>query len=188
MTDGIHGSPSAQGQKIERIAPPSKNHCDTACNDEDGRESAMAKMTEDQVDLNTGIPHSARVYDHILGDKDNYPADREAAADIVADWPHLPKSMRANRNSWRGRPVVSPPSSASASSSTSARACPPRPPCTGGPVRRAGVADRLRRQDHLPGRRPPRPRPRGVRSPGRPRPRVRRHRPQTLSRVRWARG
>src|SRR5690242_14803633 len=56
------------------------------------------EMTEDQVDLNIEIPHSARVYDYILGGKDNYPADREAAANIVADWPHLPKSMRANRN------------------------------------------------------------------------------------------
>ncbi|WP_338742730.1 SAM-dependent methyltransferase [Actinomadura luteofluorescens] len=55
-------------------------------------------MTEDQVDLNTEIPHSARVYDYILGGKDNYPADREAATNIVADWPHLPRSMRANRN------------------------------------------------------------------------------------------
>lgn len=56
------------------------------------------EMTENQVDLNIEIPHSARVYDYILGGKDNYPADREAAANIVADWPHLPKSMRANRH------------------------------------------------------------------------------------------
>jgi hypothetical protein len=55
-------------------------------------------VTEYQVDLNTEIPHSARVYDYILGGKDNYPADRAAAANIVADWPNLPKSMRANRN------------------------------------------------------------------------------------------
>ena len=55
-------------------------------------------MTDGQVDLNTEIPHSARVYDYILGGKDNYPADRAAAESIVDDWPHLPRSMRANRN------------------------------------------------------------------------------------------
>ncbi len=55
-------------------------------------------MTDSSIDLKTDIPHSARIYDYILGGKDNYPADREAAGAIVADWPNLPKSMRANRN------------------------------------------------------------------------------------------
>ncbi|WP_242901982.1 SAM-dependent methyltransferase [Actinomadura terrae] len=55
-------------------------------------------MTDSKIDLKTDIPHSARVYDYILGGKDNYPADRAAAGAIVADWPNLPKSMRANRN------------------------------------------------------------------------------------------
>ncbi|MDT3442524.1 MULTISPECIES: SAM-dependent methyltransferase [unclassified Pseudofrankia] len=50
------------------------------------------------VDLKTGVPHSARVYDHILGGKDNFPADRAAAAEITKSWPNLPTSMRANRN------------------------------------------------------------------------------------------
>ncbi|RKS77008.1 O-methyltransferase involved in polyketide biosynthesis [Actinomadura pelletieri DSM 43383] len=55
-------------------------------------------MTGDNVDLNTEIPHSARIYDYLLGGKDNYPADRAAAANIVKGWRHLPISMRANRN------------------------------------------------------------------------------------------
>ncbi|MBE3205678.1 MULTISPECIES: SAM-dependent methyltransferase [Parafrankia] len=50
------------------------------------------------VDLRTDVPHSARVYDYILGGKDNFPADRAAAEDIVKDWPHLPVSMRSNRS------------------------------------------------------------------------------------------
>jgi O-methyltransferase involved in polyketide biosynthesis len=54
-------------------------------------------VTDGNVDLKTEVAHSARVYDYILGGKDNYPADRAAAASIVADWPNLPKSMRANR-------------------------------------------------------------------------------------------
>ncbi|WP_242614627.1 SAM-dependent methyltransferase [Actinomadura roseirufa] len=55
-------------------------------------------MTDSHLDLKTDIPHSARVYDYLLGGKDNYPADRAAAASITADWPNLPKSMRANRS------------------------------------------------------------------------------------------
>jgi hypothetical protein len=49
-------------------------------------------------ELNTGVPHSARIYDYLLGGKDNFEADRNAAAAITADWPHLAVSMRANRN------------------------------------------------------------------------------------------
>jgi hypothetical protein len=50
------------------------------------------------VDLRTNVPHSARVYDYLLGGKDNFAADREAAAQITGVWPSLPTSMRANRN------------------------------------------------------------------------------------------
>ncbi|WP_433325271.1 SAM-dependent methyltransferase [Spirillospora sp. CA-294931] len=49
------------------------------------------------IELKTEVAHSARVYDYILGGKDHFPADREAAANIVAYWPNLPASMRANR-------------------------------------------------------------------------------------------
>ncbi|TYK46167.1 SAM-dependent methyltransferase [Actinomadura decatromicini] len=54
-------------------------------------------VTERELDLQTDIPHSARIYDYLLGGKDNYPADRAAAGNIVANWPNLPVSMRANR-------------------------------------------------------------------------------------------
>jgi hypothetical protein len=53
------------------------------------------------ADLNTRVPHSARIYDYLLGGKDNFLADREAAAGITKDWPNLPTSMRANRNFMR---------------------------------------------------------------------------------------
>jgi len=49
------------------------------------------------VDLNTSVPHSARIYDYLLGGKDNFEADRTAAAAIVEAAPSLPISMRANR-------------------------------------------------------------------------------------------
>ncbi|MER7083480.1 S-adenosyl methyltransferase [Saccharopolyspora kobensis] len=60
-----------------------------------------AKRSADQrppVDLRTDVPHSARIYDYLLGGRDNFAADRDAAGSITADWPNLPKSMRANRD------------------------------------------------------------------------------------------
>lgn len=50
------------------------------------------------VDLKTHVPHSARIYDYLLGGKDNFQADRDAAERIVKNWPTLPSSMRANRD------------------------------------------------------------------------------------------
>jgi trans-aconitate methyltransferase len=51
-----------------------------------------------RVDLRTDRPHSARVYNHIIGGKDNFAADRETAAEVLADWPGLRTSMLANRS------------------------------------------------------------------------------------------
>lgn len=47
--------------------------------------------------LNTSVAHPARIYDYLLGGKDNFQADRDASAEIIAGWPHLPTSMQANR-------------------------------------------------------------------------------------------
>jgi hypothetical protein len=49
------------------------------------------------VELNASVPHSARIYDYLLGGKDNFEADRTAAAAIMEAAPSLPVSMRANR-------------------------------------------------------------------------------------------
>ncbi|MFG1667107.1 SAM-dependent methyltransferase [Streptomyces sp. Y7] len=49
-------------------------------------------------DIDTGDPHSARIYDYIIGGKDHYPADREAGEAMVREWPALPVHMRANRD------------------------------------------------------------------------------------------
>ncbi|MEZ0094086.1 SAM-dependent methyltransferase [Streptacidiphilus sp. EB129] len=55
-------------------------------------------------DLRPDIPHSARLYDYYLGGKDNFPADREAAARVVQLLPHVPAGARANRR-FLGRAV-----------------------------------------------------------------------------------
>jgi hypothetical protein len=47
--------------------------------------------------LNTGVAHSARIYDYLLGGKDNFEADRVAAEEIRKALPSIETSMRANR-------------------------------------------------------------------------------------------
>lgn len=56
---------------------------------------------EGRVELRTDIAHPARIYDYLLGGKDNFPVDRAAASEIVRPWPSLPVSMRANRQFMR---------------------------------------------------------------------------------------
>ena len=48
-------------------------------------------------DLDTSVPHSARVYDYLLGGKDNYEVDRMAAGQLLAVYPDLVQTLRANR-------------------------------------------------------------------------------------------
>ncbi len=50
------------------------------------------------------IPSTARIYDYLLGGKDNYPADRAAAAEIEQALPNVRTSFRWNR-AFLGRAV-----------------------------------------------------------------------------------
>jgi SAM-dependent methyltransferase len=54
--------------------------------------------------FNTGVAHSARVYDYWLGGKDNFAADREAAEQVIAVRPTIRADVRANR-AFLGRAV-----------------------------------------------------------------------------------
>ena len=47
--------------------------------------------------IDTSVAHSARIYDYILGGKDNFEADRAAAAAALAVNPNMAAGMRANR-------------------------------------------------------------------------------------------
>jgi O-methyltransferase involved in polyketide biosynthesis len=49
------------------------------------------------VDLRVDVPHSARIYDYVLGGKDNFDVDRAVAEKMMAASPLLAPSMRANR-------------------------------------------------------------------------------------------
>jgi len=49
------------------------------------------------ADLDTRVPHIARVYDYWLGGKDNFAADREAAEQVIAAYPGILRDVRAQR-------------------------------------------------------------------------------------------
>ena len=48
-------------------------------------------------DFDTRVPHNARVYNYLLGGKDNFAADREAGERFLAAYPEVVHSVRANR-------------------------------------------------------------------------------------------
>ncbi|MFE6164004.1 SAM-dependent methyltransferase [Streptomyces sp. NPDC056486] len=47
--------------------------------------------------IDTSKPHPARVYDYLLGGKDNYPVDQEAGDELVSAAPEARIGVRANR-------------------------------------------------------------------------------------------
>ena len=47
--------------------------------------------------INTGVPNPARIYDYLLGGKDNFPADREVAEQILAIAPVAREVVEDNR-------------------------------------------------------------------------------------------
>jgi len=50
------------------------------------------------LDLQTDRAHGARIYDYILGGKDNFAADREAGDNSLQIWPALRVHMQENRS------------------------------------------------------------------------------------------
>ncbi|MGP4110539.1 SAM-dependent methyltransferase [Streptomyces sp. 4N509B] len=68
----------------------------------------MSEATSDraggEVDLRTDRPHSARMYDYLLGGKDHYVVDAEAAEKALGAFPMLRVAARENRK-FLGRAV-----------------------------------------------------------------------------------
>ncbi|GAA1810416.1 SAM-dependent methyltransferase [Actinomadura chokoriensis] len=64
----------------------------------------MAEPDEVPAGVNTAVPNGARIYDYLLGGKDNYEADRRAAEQMIAANPAAPLTARANRD-FLGRAV-----------------------------------------------------------------------------------
>ena len=55
------------------------------------------KSYEPDPRLRSDVAHSARVYDYLLGGKDNFQADRDLGEQLKKIVPDLPKMLRANR-------------------------------------------------------------------------------------------
>jgi trans-aconitate methyltransferase len=49
------------------------------------------------TEINTGVPNPARIYDYLLGGKDNFPADREVAQQLLAIAPVARAVVEDNR-------------------------------------------------------------------------------------------
>ena len=54
-------------------------------------------MPELPTEIDTSRPHPARTYDHFLGGKNNFAADREVADKVLAGWPAIRTGVRENR-------------------------------------------------------------------------------------------
>jgi hypothetical protein len=60
--------------------------------------------TAEKTPFDTSVAHQARMYDYVLGGKDNYAADRAAVEAGLKVWPDMAFAMRANR-AFLGRAV-----------------------------------------------------------------------------------
>jgi hypothetical protein len=63
----------------------------------DGVGWASRGLDYEPPEIDTSKAHSARVYDYLLGGKDNYPPDREAAEQLIKISPLVPLVLRQNR-------------------------------------------------------------------------------------------
>ena len=72
----------------------------------EGRSGMMGGLEPvgEGVSVDTSAPHIARVYDYWLGGKDNFAVDREAAEQVMATFPDVLVSVRAQR-AFLGRAV-----------------------------------------------------------------------------------
>ncbi|MGH3279764.1 MAG: SAM-dependent methyltransferase [Trebonia sp.] len=62
-----------------------------------GKQGAPSTDAEAPPKIDTSVAHSARIYDYILGGKDNFDADRKAAEAAIEHNPGMAVAMRANR-------------------------------------------------------------------------------------------
>jgi len=55
------------------------------------------KRSQGPPGFDSHVASAARVYDYLLGGKNNFPADREAAAAMIREYPYIVKGVRMNR-------------------------------------------------------------------------------------------
>jgi len=68
----------------------------TEVTDADTTETRVAD-DDGTTTINTSVPNPARIYDYLLGGKDNFPADREVAEQVLAIAPVTREVVRDNR-------------------------------------------------------------------------------------------
>jgi SAM-dependent methyltransferase len=54
-------------------------------------------MDAEHATFNTGVAHQARIYDYLLGGKENFDADRKAGEAMIQAYPTMVELVRANR-------------------------------------------------------------------------------------------
>jgi hypothetical protein len=65
---------------------------------QDGRPfSDIPERAGEPPSFDTTVSHAARMYDYLLGGKDNYEADRDVADQLIESMPSVPRTARANR-------------------------------------------------------------------------------------------
>src|SRR5215469_991731 len=71
--------------------------CGSVCGTRFGRGGRVINhgLAAEQID--TSRPHPARIYDFLLGGRDNYEVDREAARRLIKAAPDVRSTVRANR-------------------------------------------------------------------------------------------
>jgi hypothetical protein len=67
-------------------------------------DSVVPNDAVSSADIDISVPHIARVYNYWLGGKDNFAVDREAAEKVIATFPDIRASVRAQR-AFLGRAV-----------------------------------------------------------------------------------
>jgi S-adenosyl methyltransferase len=88
------GESGPAGDQVPRIGPPGHQP----------GEFPPPLTPEDELSFEAGIPNIARVYDALLGGKDNYAVDREAALALAAAVPGAARAAKDNR-AFLGRAV-----------------------------------------------------------------------------------
>src|SRR5437879_4227889 len=86
---GCRGCPRAWRVRPARVVPAG----------ETGRryDQVVADPLADTAGFNPAVPHIARVYDYLLGGKDNFAADRAVGDQIIASLPAAQIGVRAQR-------------------------------------------------------------------------------------------
>jgi S-adenosyl methyltransferase len=106
--DGDHGPRQARNQNLPDARPgrpvPSKKGGKVTSDEAAAPAQGGTASGFGPLPFDTSKAHQARMYDYLLGGKDNYAADRAAAEEALKIWPDMVFAARVNR-AFLGRAV-----------------------------------------------------------------------------------